>query len=196
MTLSFADDGTVTGTVFFGDGPALAPPTDPNVGYPPDVSTVYRNSNQGVLLEGFNFTVAGGTYAAPRVQTHIESNELWSQWCALQTSVPLYNDEPDGGCGQVAGYACASGVQITPSGCTTSSCQAPTPTPIDCGKAQLCDYGDQATCACIATGCVVRPGDEVSFDMQLTPGALNGSVIGLVVGDALQIPYNVHLAKQ
>ena len=32
MTLAFAADGTVTGTVFFGTGPVLAPPTNPERG--------------------------------------------------------------------------------------------------------------------------------------------------------------------
>lgn len=93
MTLAFAADGTVTGTVFFGNGPPLAPPTDPNVGYPPGyVGNIAVVPTTVSPLEDFAFTVLGGTYTPPRLTLGIDTAELWKKWCELQTTIyPLYN---------------------------------------------------------------------------------------------------------
>ncbi|HEY8091570.1 MAG TPA: hypothetical protein VIF09_27080, partial [Polyangiaceae bacterium] len=84
MTLAFATDGTVTGTVFFGDGPALAPPTDSDVGYPPGLESQGQPTLPDDLLEGFAFTVLTGKYPSPRLTLGVDPGELWKQWCGLQ----------------------------------------------------------------------------------------------------------------
>ena len=207
MTLTFAGDGTITGTVFFGNGPPLAPPTNPDVGYPPrytgSVTPYIGGVESTSLFEGVDFTVLSGTYAAPRVQLQIRSAQVWSEWCALQTSYPWYDsDAPDGGCGgQFGSYLCVPpgltmcdghvGSQgcylLGPTPVSFSACEInpvcqPGWAPIDCGKLDLCRGGLQTqVCTCTATGCSVPldQGGDISFDMQLASGTLNGGETGM-----------------
>ncbi|MGH7440331.1 MAG: hypothetical protein ACRENE_31950 [Polyangiaceae bacterium] len=190
MNLTFPGNGTVTGSVYFGSGTPLSPPTDPNVGYPPGITTAAPVS----LFEGFAFTVVGGTYSPPRVQLSIYSKELWKQWCELQTTTyPVYSTESDGGCGALIGYACVpnGGFSGSAAGCIVGGpqCVDASPISVDCGKYGLCFRLD-AVCTCTSASCTVSPMNpgDVAFDMQLTPGSLNGSVTGLDT----QL-HNVHL---
>jgi hypothetical protein len=194
MSLTFADDGKVTGTVFFGDSPALAPPTDPNLGYPPGYTGLPDPGRS--TLESFAFTVLGAIYASPRVTLGFDANELWKAWCGTQTTIyPKYNGESDGGCGPLIGYGCLPdiGYGQGTGGCTWYSCDQPANTPVDCGKLALCGGQGPNPCTCTATSCTVSapvtPG--ITFDMQLVSGALDGSEQG-IGGSAL----NVHLVKQ
>jgi hypothetical protein len=194
MNLAFASDGTISGTLEFGSAALLSPPTDPNVGYPPALTT----TSPAGLLEGFAFTILGGSYTAPRVQLSIHNNELWKQWCELQTVIyPVGNGVPDpdggGSCGQVVGYGCLpnGGLMESASGCTVGSCTVPPSSiMVDCGKLLLC--GSARACTCTGTSCTVpTPATgPTSFDMQLTSGALNGTVTGLSSQS-----FNVHLAR-
>jgi hypothetical protein len=187
MNLSFAGDGTIAGTVYFGTGAPLAPATDPNVGYPPGYM-------QGATpLEGFEFTVIGGTYTAPRVQLSIQATELWKQWCDIQTMVyPQYNGSSTPGCGPLVGYGCLPNAATMggTNGCSWSSCDHPNPTSIDCSKMFLCTMG--MVCTCTMTACTVPTPTKggIAFDMQLASGSLDGSVTG--VDSQL---HNVHLKQ-
>jgi hypothetical protein len=194
VNLTFASDGTISGTVQFGSAALLSPPTDPNVGYPPDLTT----TTPAGLLEGFAFTVLGGTYTAPRVQLSLYNNELWKQWCELQTLIyAVDNGDPTsdaGPCGKFIGYGCLpnGGTMSSASGCSVGACTTPPSSiTVDCGKLILC-MGGGRICSCTATSCTVPlpATGTTSFDMQLTAGALNGSVTGL--GAQL---YNVHLTR-
>jgi hypothetical protein len=192
MTLTFAANGTVTGTVFFGDGPPLAPPTDPSVGYPPG----YSNLQAASLLEGFAFAVLGGAYAAPRLTLGFDPAQLWAQWCPLQTPYPFCNcpSDSDGGCPPGSSYACLpnSAMGSMGSTCNYMPCGDAVSMPIDCGRMNLCTIGS-SPCKCTAAGCTVPvPAmPSVTFDMQLASGALDGSESG-IGGSVL----NVHLTKQ
>ncbi len=208
MTLTFGASGAVTGTVFFGDAPVLAPPTDPERG----LSAGGNSKRTRHLPPGrpSTSTVLQGTYMAPRLQLQVDPQELWQKWCQIQTTIyPQYNSPggggdsgpepaPEGGptgCGPLVGYGClpAVGYSEGPMGCTWSSCQQPGSTPVDCGKLQLCNFG--GPCSCTATGCTVQVGPTggVSFDMQLVAGALDGSTEGFL---EFQGVLNVHLTKQ
>ncbi|HEY6461481.1 MAG TPA: hypothetical protein VIY73_15045 [Polyangiaceae bacterium] len=180
--------GAVTGTVTFGNAPMLAPPTSGDVGYPPGIS------GDGLLpIEGFTFTIVGGTYGGARLQVGVVQAELWKAWCELQTPVPQYGSAVDGGCGPLAGYGCLGNSVATTrgeNGCTVRNCQQPTPVPVDCGKLALCAGGFNI-CTCTASSCdvpLVAPGGP-AFDMQYTPGHLDGTIQGLQ-GAAIR---NVHL---
>jgi hypothetical protein len=192
MTLTFAAGGAVTGTVRFGTAALLPPPTDPDVGYPPGYGSP---GSPQTPYEGFDFTARGGTYAAPpRVQLAVATPEIWQKWCDLQTTTyPQYDSETDGGCGTLLGYGCLPNVATMggTSGCSWTSCDHPTPTPVDCGKLALCGM---QLCQCTATGCDLPIGNsgDVAFDMRLTAGALDGTVVGLGSG----APLNVYLTRQ
>jgi hypothetical protein len=194
MNLVFADDGTVTGTVYFGAAAPLPPATDPNVGYPPGFGASLGGPGlPRVSLEGFDFTVLAGSYAAPRVQLSISQTEIWKRWCEIQTVIyPVDNgNAPDGGCGDFLRYGCLpNATTMFGSSCAISWCQNPASIPVDCGKMALC--GPPGVCTCTATGCTVPPSTkgDVAFDMQAASGAMNGSVTGL---DG-QL-HNVHLTR-
>jgi hypothetical protein len=200
MKLSFATDGTVTGTVYFGTGSPLPPPTDPNVGYPPGFGPAPNNMPIGAY-EGFDFTVLAGSYAAPRLKVSLDPNEVWKQWCGMQTVIYALDngDNPDGGCGTPLGiYGCLpnAGFSVMGSTCTIQWCQQPTGMTVDCGKMALCLGGAAGgdVCTCTATSCTVPtpPMGSVAFDMQLTSGSLDGSVTGLKPPSQV---YNVHLNR-
>ncbi len=203
FTLTFNDDGTVTGTVRFGAAPLLAPPTDPNVGYPPGYGDGPTGPQQS--LEGFSYTVLSGTYVvAPRLQLHVDQNELWKQWCDLQTTIyPLYDgcDVPapaascaSSGCGNLLGYSCLpNGATVFGTSCSVTPCTQTQPVPVDCGKFDLCGVRSlgTGTCMCTQTSCTVVVGSSIAFDTQLIAGGINGSVTGLMGGQVL----NVHLTR-
>jgi hypothetical protein len=201
MTLSFNADGTVTGTVFFGNGPALPPPTDANVGYPPGAQV--QGDPPGVYSfspTDFAYTILKGTYAAPRLQLQVDTKEVFKAWCELQTQIYMScNCGPGPGCGSTFSYACLpnSATMLGGTNCAIMPCGQTQWTSIDCGKLTLCSTG--SPCTCTATSCTVQVGPmgDVAFDTQVTPGAINGSVTGLSeAGVAAGQTFNVHLTQQ
>ena len=185
LTLSFAGDGTVTGTVFYGDGPPLPPPTDPNVGYPP-----YFNdeclppgpfAELTPTLEGFAYTLFGGKYSAPRVTLGgIDPREVVKAWCELQT--PGY--DPSSGkwdCLPNTGAA-GLGAPNTSRFCDGGDNCAYIPpdggwTPVNCLKMDMC-ISSQGACTCDTTSCtypLVAPTRAPEFDMQLNGTHLDGT---------------------
>lgn len=194
MNLTFASDGTVTGTVYFGTGAPIPPATNPEVGYPPGYTRDTADDSPS-LLEGFEFPVLQGSYAAPRLTLGLDPTQIWSQWCALQTPVPIYNGGgQDGGCGAFIRYGCLPDLGIANSadgGCLSASCQQPEQTPVDCGKAALCQPVG-SPCTCTASACAVVPpsAPAVTFDMQVGSGTLDGSETG--IGSQV---FNVHFTK-
>jgi hypothetical protein len=196
MNLIVNGDGSVTGTLTFGDVAPLGPPTDPDATYPPGFGEPGSVPNNPV--EGFAFTVMSGTLAGSRVTLQVQEYEVWKAWCELQTKIyPQYNGESDGSCGPLIGYGCLPNVATMdiPSGCAWTSCEVKTPTAIDCGKRALCGGGFQV-CHCTATACTANIGPAgmtIAFDMQLSGGALNGSVVGINAGGP---PLDVHLTRE
>lgn len=178
-----------------GDGPPLAPPTDPTVGYPPG----YTGVGGPGPTEGFNYTVLGGVYSGSEVDLQIDIRELWKKWCQLQTPYPYYSEETanaeDGGCGTLWGYGCLPNVAEMGGGsapCAWSACGQPAWTPIDCGRLNLCAGLSGAMCTCTSTSCTVPVGPTggTSFNMQLAAGVLDGTTAGFEQG-----VLDVHLTK-
>ena len=183
VTLTLTDTGS--GTTFFGPGPALPTPTNPDLGWPPGGADPHEN---------FAFTNLGPTFAAPRLTFSTASGEIYTQWCNIVPSYPFYNGASDGGCGALMGYACLpnSATQSGNSGCSYMPCDQSTWTPVDCTKLGLCSMGG-GVCQCTQTGCTktLPPAGNVAFDVQLSGNKLDGSVTGL---DS-QV-HNVHLTRQ
>jgi hypothetical protein len=84
-----------------GNGAILAPPTDPNIGYPPG------NPGAVTLVEGFPYAIRSAALVASHLTLQFAEYEVWTQWCALQTSYP----DP------------------IPGSCTASGCDAGSPSP-------------------------------------------------------------------
>lgn len=171
VRLTVAADGT--GTLQVGNSALLSAPTDPNVGYPPGVSSL--NEATEPLYEGFLYPIHAPDVQQSRIQIGINPADLWADWCALQTSVPYYettivNDagvsnvvsgQSDAGTVTVL-YGCAPNLpamgQFSPTGGETN-CALDEPdggsVPIDCGKLFLCNM--VGTCICNATSCAIPP---------------------------------------
>ena len=138
--------GQVTGMVVLGDGVALPPATDPNVGYPPD----YDPANGVYWAEGFAYSIVYGKAAPWQLQFGIRNNELWSGWCAEQTPVAgsstcLPNWPGDH----------IIGTNGSPDQCYQQDPANGRKTVVDCGKYDLCIT--DPVCACSAPACVLNP---------------------------------------
>src|SRR5262249_5094128 len=83
---------TVAGHITFGSGPPLAPPTDPNVGYPPGID--FENSSLWSVYPGYSYALIAGSFDGQHLKFQVDHRELWKQWCELQTS---YADQMNAG---------------------------------------------------------------------------------------------------
>jgi hypothetical protein len=201
LTLSFASDGTVTGTAYFGNALPLAPPTDPAATYPPGYGEMFTGGGGSQVLEGFTFTVLAGTYSAPRLRFQVQPSELWKRWCELQTKIYPYYNGAVSGCGDLLGYSCLPNGSTggTATGCQVSPCYQSQPIPVDCGKLSLCQSG-LGPCTCTATSCTVQvgPNGSIAFDMQVAgSGSIDGSLTGIYEAGPVNSAghYNVHFTR-
>ena len=189
LSMTFADQGSgpTTGTVTFGTQPAPPPPTNAAVGYPPSVTD--WQTAKGFLGEGFVYTALDLQLASPRVQLGVVSKELWKTWCGLQqpysgTSNVYGCLPPDWGCGG-PGPGC---METNLAGQMVS---------VDCGQLALCrgapcEGNIGPVCQCSATSCTVDVTvPDITFDLQLSTGHLDGSMTGLASS-----VLNIHLTKQ
>jgi hypothetical protein len=189
LTLDFAPGGQVTGTLLLGDGALLQPPTDPNVGYPP--------GNQGIvsLVEGFRYTILVGRLNGTHLTVQFSEYEVWTQWCALQTSYVVQQGN-DSGPAQYVGpdiYECVpappSGtIGFGPMGCSFGAAADAADSPIDCGKLKLCGGGGRPVCECAASGCQVLspPSPDTSLDLVLAHATADGTMSGELGDDKVR----------
>ena len=193
ITFTTEPDGTTSGTVFFGSGPALAPPTDANAGYPPSYWTPLYDGGRYQPCEGFAFTAEQVTVNSGHVKLGVSSVEVWKAWCELQTKI--YPEE--GGV-----YACCKSPTFTGDEEGPPACDpGQKPPDTDVGKLTVCrdevsyEPGSSEGCTCTATACTVdltRP--DVHFDVQLENGQLIGSVTGLDPNDSFVV-LNVYMTR-
>jgi hypothetical protein len=191
ISITFASDaaGNMVGTVTMGTGtpPPLA--TDPNVGYPPIVTTLSQNALASFgpaqyVAEGFGYPMDDGILLADRMRIDVNLYDLWQSWCALETP-------PVDGSGFCVPDWSGIDSQST-SGQAICSLINPAnnqPVQVDCGKELLCQA---AICACNANSCTARQGSnsgKLSFDLSITNERADGSVIGELG------THNVHLTQ-
>jgi hypothetical protein len=88
LTFSTDDHGVAVGAVVFGQGTPPAPATNPDVGYPPDFLQAARDHRIDAiyLAEGYSYAFDAGKLDGQRLQFSANLAQLWSGWCALQTS--------------------------------------------------------------------------------------------------------------
>jgi hypothetical protein len=155
-------DAAGAGSVRFGDAPDLPAP-DPAHTYPAGLD--WGGPPGGLPYEGFDYAITSATVSADRLVFSVDPNELWGEWCALQTPIASVGAEP-------AFFSCApNSYTTTPDGgCETGG------VPIDCGKLVLCN---PRVCACTESACTVAAGDPVTFDVLVTAEGGHGSVTGL-----------------
>jgi hypothetical protein len=175
MTLDLGDGGPVTGTLLLGSGALLAPPTDPNVGYPP--GELSSNIN---LVEGFLYTILGATSTGSHLSFQFDELQVWTRWCAIQTSYPVQVGNDSGT--SPASYSCLPPIDggvtsIGPAGCFAFDPSTMTTSPIDCGKLELCTTGIE--CQCSAGGCQARSGSTASVELTMTNAEGDGTLSGI-----------------
>lgn len=173
IVLSFSghDGGSVSGTIVFGQGSPPPPPTDPTVGYYPDGVNL-SSAPPGTIIEGFPYTVVAPSLAGTRARFGAVAREPYRPWCELQTSY-VWMPPCD--------FACTPSWPAdisTPSDRVTLQNPSGGPNLImNTGRWAQCS-GVDGVCDCDPTSCTVRfDAPNVSFDMQMTPGHLDGSVL-------------------
>jgi hypothetical protein len=185
VTLTFRN-APPGGQVVFGDSPPLAPPSDPNVGYPGGLQLEPMHPSTSAPYPGFAFTLMKTSLDGQRLQFDIAPTELWTTWCQLQTPI-LDEVNADMSYGCVHNWATSFG---GPQGCSQTDPATRQQVPIDCGKLALCQFGS-GVCGCTAQGCAVTLVTSVHFDLVMAAAKADGSVKGL--DGSL---HNVHLTKR
>ncbi len=176
VTITFTSD--TTGRVFFGDPPALAPPTDAAAAYPP--GAIASRLDRGAPLEHFEYTMLAGNRAGDRFTFEFVPEEIWRGWCALQTPYPTVNFTPEGGDGGVIGYGCMPNVAFGEDNgaCHWDDRDGGTH-PIDCVRMVLC-LPPPGVCDCVASSCgqnLENPRHgRMRFDLARTPQGLDGTL--------------------
>lgn len=184
--LTLDDNGV--GTMTVGDAAAPPPPTDPQIGYPP-ASAFGTVTSQFPGITGFPYPVHAAQIQADRIQVGIDFNDLYSEWCGLQTPTaamnlldqnpPSLRDPANGG------YYC--GPTLTSD---VVKLERPTPDAVDCmlyeqdgtTESVNCDWFNLCAlgpvCTCSATGCTAAtqpagtPVTQYSVELD---GALDAS---------------------
>jgi hypothetical protein len=127
--------------------------------------------------------MANGNLKANRLRFTLQSFELWSGWCSLQTPV-----DDSGMCLPNGQVSCAD--SATTGKCIITNTISGQTMTVDSGKLDLCfDYW---VCLCSKTSCVANlsgSGPTVSFDLVISGTEASGSVTG-TFGD-----HNVHFTR-
>jgi hypothetical protein len=201
-------DANGQGTLQVGDAALLAPPSDPNVGYPTDQPGGIEYS----LIAGFLYPIYATQVQEARIQLGAVPGDLYAAWCALQTPVPyeittivmqsgteIIIGASDAGVVSTQ-YACVAPNTVSGApggGCQVTNADGGT-SPISCQKTDLCQ-GPQPACTCTASACAsvqVPAGTPVAQYPVELDGALDatGKILTgtLTVGNGV----TVHLTRQ
>ncbi len=187
IAFTLANASAPMGTVIFGNAPPPAPPTDPNAAYPPGFMLgQLQQPMPSQYVEGFVFTVQGGTFDGTRLQFGVVAEQVFEAWCALQTQI--WGDGADGG----APYACLPPWNFFCNGqtqiCVSTNPQNSSDTITYAQEKQdLCSPG--GTCTCTATSCVAPTKVDITFDATCASSTLEGTIAGALGNHA------VHLKK-
>jgi hypothetical protein len=178
VRLTIAANGQ--GSLEVGNQTLVAPPTDPNLGYPPGTEDP-KDTTTPPVWEGVLYPIDGAQVQTNRIQVGIKPNDYYAAWCALQTpSAFAYQTSPadggppglqvetlvpiDAGAGATDAasgtlyFACpfSGGAESNP-GTPDAMCVGENGQdlfPVDCGKFYLCNM---MVCACTATSCTSSP---------------------------------------
>jgi hypothetical protein len=173
LTLASDPAGVVRGTLVFGTGTPPPPATDPSMGYPPDFATSPQGkpgsfAHKGYVAEGYSYELDPGSLANSRLRFTVSLQQVWADWCLLETS----SDGPSF-CGPNLG----GGSDSSASACFLADAATEKHVPIDCSKLSLCMHGP---CDCSGNGpCSLSQfGGVVTFDVSLNGSKAIGSVTG------------------
>jgi hypothetical protein len=185
VAFTAAADGTIAGTVTFGNAPAPAPPTSGNEPYPTaDVGDL----NTAAPYEGFPYTAIQVSFDGTRLRLGTVHKELWKTWCSLQTS---YDWAPSaaGNCGCLPDWPSMGSTDPNASDCVLTDPDTGADVPVSCALTAPCLI--YPVCYCTAGSCTVdMTHADTTIDVRLASGQFSGSVVGLPLS-----PLNVYLMQ-
>ncbi len=146
-------DAQGAGTLQVGDT-TLAPATNPNLEYPPGAAGFPPNDPANELWEGFPYPTHLTRIEAGRLQFGVDTFDIFSAWCALQTPDEVYCTP-----NYLPGENRAATIDLPDGGteCTLAASDGANPQTIDCGKLQFC-IGVHP-CDCDQSSCASRSPD-------------------------------------
>jgi hypothetical protein len=174
-------DENGNGTLSVGNASSIAPPADPDVGYPLGPNGERRPFPQGNLYSGFSYSVIGARVSEHRLRFEVQPTELFEAWCELQTPVAAtYRFPPDR-------YFCAPDTTVfgdDTEGCVQLDAQG-NEVPIDCNKVGLCFYD---ICVCDANGCTSDTDGRESVTIDAALASEGSELEGtLLIGDRVVV---------
>lgn len=133
---------------------------DPNTSYPPSIETDDLLSLQTNFYTGFSYSIFDGRVEGGRISFWISMNELWRDWCALQTSYRVQMDE------RVEYFCLEEPVSID---------RDDIPPITDFNAKELLCSANGSVCKCNKDGCTAYYRDAIrSFDMLIDGGVMQG----------------------
>jgi hypothetical protein len=139
------------------------PVTDPDIGYPPELNATEQDMLRVNILPRFDYRIFDGKVGGQRFSFWITNNDLWRDWCALQTPYPVEND------GRLEYYCLPDPKPIDPN-------YYYDPADVN-GKELLCAL-DNSVCACDAEVCGIDfRGSVHSFDLVVNGDVMQGTYI-------------------
>ncbi|MGD0679830.1 MAG: hypothetical protein ABSC94_30970 [Polyangiaceae bacterium] len=212
LTFTTQADGTIAGTLTFGQESAPAPPVDPTVGYWPNGAApagLWPGEPYGNIepvAEGFSYTVESVQFDGSRLRFSVNPIEEYKPWCELQTSYSdptqpcSYNCAPNAGwvpLGLADAGLLPDGAPPPYNGNSTSNTWTslydpdggPTIT-MNAGRVTLCLAPPSGrVCSCWLGGCTGNV-ENTTFDMAVTTGHLDGSFLPFQGSD-----HNIHFTS-
>jgi hypothetical protein len=176
-------DGTIGGTVTFGNEPAPAPPTSGDEPFPSGFSGDVNSLP--VPYEGFPYTATAVSFDGTRLRLGVVSRELWKTWCGFQTS---YDWAPNatGNCGCLPNWP-SMGSSDPSIVCDITDLDTGVQVPVSCALQGHCLA--YPVCDCTAGSCTVdMTQPDVTIDVRLALSQFSGSIAGLTSS-----PLNVYL---
>jgi hypothetical protein len=142
------------------------PASDPEAGYPPDLDADAQNLLRTTPLRGTPYRMLDARAADGRLSFSFSNNDLWRDWCALQTPYP--NDASGR-----SEYACVPEPETCDVVYERVSSVSVSPTEIG-GKQLLCCAG-AGVCQCSAEQCNANlQGAVHSLDLTIDGDAMTG----------------------
>jgi hypothetical protein len=176
-------DGTIAGTVTFGNEPAPSPPTSGDEPFPPGPINAYPDVP--FPYEGFPYTATQLSFDGTRLRLGVVQRELWKTWCGFQKSY----DWARGMCGCLPNWPSMGPTDPNASGCELTDPDTGAQVPFSCALAGPCSL--YPVCYCTVGSCTVdMTYADASIDVRLASGQFSGSLTGLRMS-----PLNVYLVK-
>ena len=171
-----------------GDSAVFAPPSDPHLGYPPGTGSAFKTTGSGPPYPGFRYPLHATVVESSRLRVGVDLNDVYKDWCALQTPIALTTN-PNGGEG---GYGCAPSWTKIEHPLDSETCTLFSPDgstdEVNCDWLSLCWF--PSICICTADACradLTPEGTPVTQYLLQIDGALDATG-SMLTGSLLHRP--------